>query len=100
MRIYLALVALGVLASCSGGVSGTVGAACLTGGRSSATPVLCSCIQGVADQTLSRADQRRAAAFFDDPDEAQETRTSDSPSTEAFWRRYRDFSNAAERSCG
>ncbi len=98
---FLAVAALVMVASCSGrGVSGPIGSACLSSGRSSASPVLCSCIQGVADQSLSGSDQRQAAKFFDDPDEAQETRTSDNPSTEAFWRRYRAFSDAASATCG
>ncbi len=94
-RVILALV---TLAACAG--SGTVGGACLAAGRSGASPALCSCIQRVADATLSGADQRRAATFFEDPQLAQDARQSSSPATEAFWRRYRAFSESAERSCG
>ncbi|GGL50986.1 hypothetical protein GCM10011392_01410 [Wenxinia marina] len=94
------MVAFAVLGSCGGGTaSGEIGQACMAGGRSAANPRLCGCIQSVANQTLSRADQRRAARFFDDPDEAQETRTRDDSATEAFWRRYRDFANRAESAC-
>ena len=101
MRKAITVVSLSLLAACGGAtVSGPIGNACLASGRSAANPVLCSCVQNVADQTLSNADQRRAAAFFDDPDEAQETRTSDNASTEAFWLRYRAFSDAARRICG
>ena len=93
-------VSLAALAACSGGVTGPVGTACIEGGRSAANPVLCSCVQAVADQTLTGAEQRRAARFFDDPDRAQETRTSDRPADEEFWARYRAFADTARASCG
>lgn len=95
----LALLALMALGACSGGVSGDVGRACISGGRQAASPALCSCVQRVASQTLSAADQRRAAGFFSDPDRAQQTRQSDSASDEAFWLRYRAFSDRAATTC-
>ncbi|WP_373354359.1 arginine transporter [Pseudoroseicyclus sp. CXY001] len=72
----------------------------MAGGRSAANPALCSCVQRVADQSLSNSDQRRAATFFEDPHLAQEARTADTPAMEDFWRRYRAFATAAERACG
>lgn len=96
----MALLLTGLAACSGGGVSGPVGSACMEGGRSAANLALCSCIQSVADQTLSNADQRQAARFFDDPDRAQEVRTSDRPSDDALWDRYRDFTSAATASCG
>ena len=56
-----------------------------------ANPVLCACIQSVADGTLSNADQRRVATFFADPEEAQEIRASDTAFADAFWDRYLVF---------
>ncbi len=94
-----ALGALWVLGGCGGGVSGEIGQACMAGGRNAANPQLCSCIQGVANQSLSGADQRRAARLFSDPDEAQSTRVSDRAGDEAFWGRYRAFANRAEAVC-
>ena len=96
LGLCAALGALWVLGGCGGGVSGDIGRACVTSGREAASPQLCSCVQGVANQTLSASDQRRAARFFDDPDRAQETRTSDSAGDEAFWLRYRAFADTAE----
>lgn len=78
--------------------AGPIDKACLNAGRS-ADPALCGCIQQVADQTLSRSDQRRAAKFFEDPDRAQETRVSDRASDEDFWLRYKGFAQAAEAYC-
>ena len=49
---------------------------------------------------LSGSDQNRAADFFEDPDKAQATRTSDNPLTENFWERYRRFADTAEAICG
>lgn len=73
--------------------------ACLGSGRSQGNAPLCGCIQQVADQTLSRADQRRAAGFFRDPHEAQKVRTSNSASDNAFWSRYTNFARTAEAYC-
>ena len=101
MRISVALIVIFALGSCGGGrVSGDIGQACMNGGRSAANPALCSCVQRVANQTLSGADQRRAASFFDDPHQAQETRTRDDASSEAFWGRYRAFADSARAQCG
>ena len=94
-----ALGALWILGGCGGGVSGEIGRACMTSGRDSASPQLCSCIQGVANQSLSGSDQRRAARFFGDPDRAQDVRLSDSAGDDAFWERYRAFATRAEAIC-
>ncbi|MBC7137288.1 MAG: hypothetical protein H5U17_00860 [Defluviimonas sp.] len=79
--------------------AGPISSACLASGRPGATPQLCGCIQQVADQTLSRGDQRAAARFFRDPHQAQEVRQSGRPRDEAFWLRYRDFGARAEARC-
>lgn len=100
MRIFLVLGAVATLAACGGGrVTGDVGNACLSGGRSAASPQLCSCVQQVANQSLSGRDQARAATFFSDPQSAQDTRQSDNPNNAAFWRRYRAFSDLATQVC-
>lgn len=101
MRKPMTVLSLTLLTACgAGGVTGPIGNACMDADRSAANPALCSCVQSVADQTLSGSEQRRAAGFFEDPDKAQAARTSDNASTEAFWDRYRAFSDAARRSCG
>ncbi len=88
------------LASCGVGGNGVLETACRDAGRPNASAALCSCVQGVADQTLSGPDQRRAATFFANPDLAQQTRQADGRATEAFWDRYRAFADAARQSCG
>jgi len=96
MTKYLFTAAL-VLAG-SSAMAGPIDKACIRAGRT-ADPALCGCIQQVADNTLSRSDQRRAAKFFEDPDMAQETRVSDHSSDEDFWLRYKNFAQAAEAYC-
>jgi hypothetical protein len=101
--MVLGAAALMLLGACGGsgrGVQGAIGRACLAGDRDAATPALCSCIQGAADQTLTGAEQRRAAGFFSDPQEAQDTRQSDRRGDEAFWDRYQNFVDRARAVCG
>lgn len=73
--------------------------ACLSSDRAAANPSLCGCIQRVADQVLTRADQRLAARFFKDPQRAQDIRQSDRSDHEAFWKRYRIFGSTATNVC-
>lgn len=88
-----------VLAGAAPALAGPIDSACLQAGRDSASRALCTCIQQVADSTLSRADQRRAAAFFKDPEKAQQVRLSDRAADEDFWARYKGFAEAAEAYC-
>lgn len=78
-------------------LAGPVGNACMKS-RNASGPV-CGCIDQVADSTLSRGDQRRAAGFFKDPDKAQQVRMSDRKSDEDFWLRYKNFAATAEAYC-
>lgn len=74
--------------------------ACLKADRAAATRALCGCIQDVADVTLSRTEQRKGAKFFKEPHLAQETRQSDRPSNETFWKKWKNFGFAANSHCG
>ncbi|MBR3371681.1 MAG: hypothetical protein IKG52_13725 [Rhodobacteraceae bacterium] len=73
--------------------------ACLRSDRAQATRALCRCIGSVANETLTRSEQRRAAAFFRDPQLAQDVRMSKSDRDNAFWARYRAFGDRAEQFC-
>ena len=104
------------LAGCGGGVRedrpdrraitpspvafGPISKACLQSDRQKKSRQLCSCIQAAADKTLSRSDQRRSVAFYENPHLAQQIRTSDRPKDEQFWDAYADYAKAAERMCG
>lgn len=87
------------LASTVALAGGPIEKACNRSDRNGATRSMCSCIQQAADQTLSKSDQRRAASFFEDPDKAQDVRLSTRSSDDAFWDRYRNFTNAASSYC-
>lgn len=78
---------------------GTIERACMRSDRT-ASRDLCQCIQRVADQTLTRSDQRKGAKFFAKPHKAQEIRQSDNASNEAFWKKWKAFGNTAEAICG
>ncbi|TQM94789.1 hypothetical protein [Roseinatronobacter monicus] len=79
--------------------AGPLETACLRSDRAQATRAMCRCIDSVAQSTLTRAEQRRAATFFRNPQLAQDVRMSKSDRDNAFWTRYRAFGDAAERSC-
>src|SRR5690606_4035064 len=80
-------------------VAGPIDSACVRSDRGARSGSLCGCIQQVANKTLSTADQRRAAAFFRNPDQAQQVRMSRSDADNAFWRRYTSFAGTAEAYC-
>ena len=80
-------------------VAGPIDSACVRSDRARGNAPLCGCIQQVANQTLSRSDQRRAASFFRDPHQAQEVRMSKSDADNAFWARYKRFASQAEAYC-
>ncbi|GLS80501.1 hypothetical protein [Paracoccus marinus] len=79
-------------------VAGPIDSAC-HGSERSGSARLCGCIQQVADATLSRADQRRAAGFFRDAERAQEVRMSKRDADNAFWARYKTFATTAQAYC-
>ena len=77
----------------------TIERACMKSNRRAASKPLCGCIQRVADQMLTRRDQKMAAKFFSDPHRAQEMRQSDREAHEAFWKRYKAFGQSAGNIC-
>lgn len=80
-------------------MAGPIENACLKSGRQQANRSLCGCIQQVADMTLQGGDQRQAAKFFKDPEQAQKVRMSKSDRDNAFWARYKNFSETAAAYC-
>lgn len=79
--------------------AGPIESACVRSDRPQATRALCRCIDSVAQRTLTRSEQRRAATFFRDPQLAQDVRMSKSQRDNEFWARYRAFGAAAEQTC-
>lgn len=79
---------------------GPISKACLQSDRERRSQSLCTCIQAAADQTLSRSDQRRSVAFYEDPHLAQQIRQSDRAKDEEFWNDYTSYGERAEQMCG
>ena len=79
--------------------SGPISRACMASDRKARSPRLCGCIQGVADQTLNSAQQRRAVAFYSNPQLAQDIRQSDRSSNEQFWKAYKEYGERAQQLC-
>ena len=100
-RAFLAAALVAVLLPLTVTVAaaGPIEKACMNSDRRGASRAMCGCIQEVADMTLRGTDQRRAAKFFSDPEEAQEVRMSDRDSDNAFWDRYKAFGESARALC-
>ncbi len=79
--------------------AGPIDRACMSSSRKAKSRQLCGCIQRVANQTLSRRDQKMAAKFFKKPQMAQDIRQSDNRSHEVFWKKYKEFGATAAATC-
>lgn len=99
MMNRLAIASAALLLTAPFAAAGPIDSACNASSRAAANRALCGCIQQVANMTLSNADQRRAAGFFRNPHQAQEVRMSKSNADNAFWGRYKQFADTAQRYC-
>lgn len=100
MKKLLSIAATGLmLVGPQAAFAGPIEKACLRSDRPQATRAMCRCVDSVAQSTLTRSEQRRAASFFSDPDRAQQVRMSKTASDNAFWDRYRAFGASAEQYC-
>ena len=99
MQKTLTLAATGLILAATAALAGPIETACNRSDRKAANPAMCGCLQQVADMTLRNADQKRAAKFFTDPEQAQEVRMSTSDRDNAFWDRYKNFGATAEAYC-
>jgi hypothetical protein len=111
----MALLALTTLTACGGGASnitsrgayapiqqfasGPLQRACQSQGRKAASSQRCGCIQAVANQELSSAQQKRGVKAFKDPHKVQVWRQSDRASDNAFWDVWKAFGQKASRVC-
>ena len=78
--------------------AGATESACLRSDRSPGREA-CACAQSVADQTLSRGDQKIAARIIKDPDHFYKYYGSKNPRNQAFLERYRAWGTAAHEFC-
>lgn len=99
LRLAPAILALSLPLFSSVAEAGPIERACLSSDRKAVSRSLCGCIQQAADMTLRPGDQRRAAKFFKNPDEAQQVRMSKSDNDNEFWARYKNFGTTAEAYC-
>jgi len=79
--------------------TGPIYSACQANGRKAASRVRCGCVQAVADQSLSAADQRRGVKYFGNPAALQEVRQSDNAGNERFWLAWKAYGQAAVTQC-
>ncbi|MEP5732017.1 MAG: hypothetical protein ABJL67_21885 [Sulfitobacter sp.] len=116
IRVSVAVLALLGVTACGGGTryasnntgfqnpsvlfaTGPIQSACRAQGRKAASTARCGCIQAVANQELSSAQQRRGASYFKDPGKLQEVRQSDVASNERFWLAWKAYSQRAASLC-
>ena len=98
--MYRALFTISLIfLSVSNSYASNIERACIASDRQAANRPLCRCIQEVANLTLSPADQKLAAKFFDDPHRAQTVRQSNNRRHEKFWERYKTFGTSAQEFC-
>ena len=79
--------------------TGPIYRACQAEGRKAASNARCGCVQAVADQSLSGADQARGAKYFANPGRLQEVRQSDNAGNERFWLAWKAFGQDAAAQC-
>lgn len=79
--------------------TGPIESACRAVQEDAKATAQCGCVQAVANLTLSPAAQRRGAAFFKDPQRAQDIRQSSSALNAAFWEEWAAYGAQAETLC-
>lgn len=79
--------------------SGPISTACSNQTRKRVSAEKCGCVQAAANLTLSPSDQRRAAGFFNEPEQLQKVKLSDTPANEEFWSVWARFADTAENMC-
>lgn len=80
--------------------AGVIERACRNSDRAAANPALCSCIQKVADHSLTAGERKTVSKWFGDPHQAQVVRQSSNARDERLWERYKLFGATAAKTCG
>lgn len=85
----------------AGSARGPIFSACQASGRKAATRARCGCVQWVADQELTAAQQRRGAGYFNNPHGLQEVRQSSERvrANGVFWEAWKAYGARAARQC-
>ncbi|TMV09750.1 hypothetical protein FGK63_01385 [Ruegeria sediminis] len=79
--------------------TGDIKRACMATNRPEATRQRCGCIQDVANNALSRKEQRTIAKWFRDPHQAQTVKMSKTARDDQLWDRYEAFGQLAQAVC-
>ncbi|KIN70547.1 hypothetical protein Z945_3602 [Sulfitobacter noctilucae] len=81
--------------------TGPIQKACQALDRRAATQSRCGCVQAVANQELSAAQQRRGAKYFRDPHALQQVRQNqdNNASNREFWAAWKAYGQTASRVC-
>lgn len=81
--------------------TGPIFNACKSAGRKAATRTRCGCVQWVADQELTAAQQRRGAGYFSNKQALQDVRQSSETvaANGKFWDAWKAYGASAERQC-
>ncbi len=79
--------------------AGWISDACLRANRDAASKEVCTCIDEVAQISLTRAERKKVSKFFRDPHKTQIIRASDRRSDKKFWERYQTFGARARQIC-
>lgn len=99
-RVVLAATLMAALLPGQSAIAGgTIERACIKADRPSASRSLCSCIQKVANATLTGGERSKVAKFFKDPHKSQSTRQSDRRTDEKFWQKYKKFGALVAEYC-
>lgn len=93
----LGVTLMGLLAT--GADAGPIERACNKSDRDAANRAICACLQQVADLTLDRTEQGRAAKLLNNPEKAHALWMSTSRKDDVFWDRYTNFGAQAEVYC-
>lgn len=99
MRFQILAASAALIVSTAAVQAGPISRACMASDSKNRNSSVCGCIQQVADQTLTSADQRLAAKIFRKPQMAQDIKMSDSRAHEVFWQRYKLFGTTASKAC-
>lgn len=78
---------------------GPIQKACQSSDRKARSRARCGCIQAVANDKLTSAQQRRGARYWKNPGKLQDVRQSDNANNEVFWRAWKAYGQAAAAVC-
>jgi hypothetical protein len=98
-KIFAASIAFGCVGAGPSHAWQVIEAACKITGGPGASLQFCTCMQQVADLSLSLTEQKLAAFFLRNPGEAGEIKRRNPAHHQTFWTRFESFSLSTRRHC-